>query len=339
MKNRAGSVLITLLWLSVLILFRYRATSVHWPLLDHVLERVPALPLFAVGHSYMALRCLSFAADLHNGKLQKTCFLSFLGYLFFVPAFVAGPIDRYSRFTIDMQNIAGSQNTENLAAGLHRIIIGFFKKTVLAQWLAQWALTKSRADSFMTEPVSMHHLWLALYAYSIMIYLDFSAYSDMAIGTGLLLGIRLPENFQWPYFRRNLIDFWNHWHMTLTSWLRDYLFTPICQRLFRISTLRSMPLLIATLSYLITMLFCGFWHGMTFNFLLWGLYHGAGLSACKAFQWFSNRTRWPDSFRAPLWSRIGLCLSTIITFHFVTFGWLFFEDAGGIFQKLVGIAR
>ena len=179
-------------------------------------------------------------------------------------------------------------------------------------------------------------MWLALIGYSLRIYFDFSGYTDIAIGSGLLIGVRLPENFSAPYRKTNLIQFWNSWHITLANWFRSYFFYPFTRKYQRTKKL-PLWLLIFT-GQVITMLLIGFWHGITLNFAVWGLWHGIGL--------FVNN-RWAD------WKRnhpyllkqnwFFTSLSWILTFSYVSLGWIWFgmsdlHSAMLVFQRLFGLA-
>ena len=131
--------------------------------------------------------------------------------------------------------------------------------------------------NFSVNPnVSTASLWLGVYAYAIKIFFDFSGYSDIAIGCAKLFGYEVPENFNWPYLARNISEFWRRWHMSLSSWLREYLYMPIGKKLMPTVGKKS-PFLLSAICQLITMGVCGLWHGAYWNFLIWGLYHGAGL--------------------------------------------------------------
>jgi len=161
-----------------------------------------------------------------------------------------------------------------------------------------------------------------VYAYSLRIFFDFSGYTDIAIGLGMLLGIRLPENFASPYFKPNLTQFWNSWHMTLTQWFRSYFFNPLTRSLR--STDKPLPVpVIIFITQVATMVLIGLWHGVTLGFFLWGLWHGVGLFV---------QNRWSEWMKVhePEWGRTGggaafLKYSGIfLTFHYVTLGWLFF---------------
>ena len=146
--------------------------------------------------------------------------------------------------------------------------------------------------------------WAIVLAFSLQIYLDFSAYSDVAIGFSRMLGIQGPENFDRPYFALNIKEFWNRWHMTLSNWVRDYIFIPIGSRLFR-TRLRSHPMTVAVISYLLTFLVVGLWHGVAWTFIVWGLYHGLLLGlyhvyAVKVPRVLTESRVWRRDFRTTL---------------------------------------
>jgi D-alanyl-lipoteichoic acid acyltransferase DltB (MBOAT superfamily) len=184
-------------------------------------------------------------------------------------------------------------------------------------------------------------MWILLYAYSLRIYFDFSGYTDIAIGLARFLGARLPENFDAPYLKPNLTQFWNSWHMTLTQWFRSYFFNPLT----RFLRSRNVPVpqwVMIFFAQTMTMALIGLWHGVTFGFLLWGLWHGFGLFI---------QNRWSDLIRSrlPAWgrSRFGAQIlnysGIFLTFHFVTLGWLFFflpepVMAWNVMRKLFGVA-
>jgi D-alanyl-lipoteichoic acid acyltransferase DltB (MBOAT superfamily) len=165
-------------------------------------------------------------------------------------------------------------------------------------------------------------MWLLLYCYSLRIYFDFSGYTDIAIGLGRLLGIRLPENFASPYLKPNLTQFWTSWHMTLTGWFRNYFFNPLTRALRSGQADLPVPLVIL-MAQISTMVLIGLWHGVTAGFVLWGVWHGAGLFI---------QNRWSHFMKdhLPAWGRTGAgqkvltYASIFLTFHFVSLGWLFF---------------
>jgi len=215
--------------------------------------------------------------------------------------------------------------------GFKRIILGAFKKFVLADSLAILALSQQNATQ-ITAPL---YLWLSLIFYSWRIYFDFSGYTDIAIGIALLIGIRLPENFSAPYFKTNLIQFWNSWHITLANWFRAYFFYPFVRKFQRNQSLP--PWLLILIGQGITMILIGLWHGISPNYFLWGLWHGIGL-------FINNRWKeWAGSHAFPfLENRLTQFASWLITFTYVSLGWVWFliTDFGSariVFNHLFGI--
>jgi D-alanyl-lipoteichoic acid acyltransferase DltB (MBOAT superfamily) len=211
-----------------------------------------------------------------------------------------------------------------------------FKKFVIANALGWISLN----NVFAQEITSSLSLWILLYCYSLQIYFDFSGYTDMAIGLGRFLGVRLPENFASPYLKPNLTQFWNSWHMTLTQWFRSYFFNPLTRAL-RSSNLAFASYTIIFLTQISTMVTIGLWHGITLNFVFWGLWHGIGLFI---------QNRWSDFMRgrsamdraSPLAQRLVQYVNIFLTFNYVSLGWLFFmlptpAIAWQTMMKLVGL--
>jgi D-alanyl-lipoteichoic acid acyltransferase DltB (MBOAT superfamily) len=235
----------------------------------------------------------------------------------FFPSFTAGPIDRIERFVNELRTPLPLANEDWIDAGT-RLFVGLFKKFVIANLLAIISLN----DILVSQVKSAGWMWVFLYAYALQIYFDFSGYTDIAIGISRLMGIRLPENFNAPYLKSNLTQFWNSWHMSLTQWFRAYYFNPIT-RVLR-STKKPLPVwTIIFITQISTMVLIGLWHGVTTGFVIWGLWHGVGLFI---------QNRWSDLIRSrvPTWVQTrGGQLATnafgvFITFNFVALGWLFF---------------
>jgi D-alanyl-lipoteichoic acid acyltransferase DltB (MBOAT superfamily) len=180
-------------------------------------------------------------------------------------------------------------------------------------------------------------MWIHLYAYTFQIYFDFSGYTDIAIGIARLVGIKLPENFLSPYTKPNLTQFWNNWHMTLTQWFRSYFFNPFNRW---IRGYKSIPAWVMILiGQLATMLLIGLWHGITWNFILWGTWHGLGLFAQNRWSDFAKTRINPTDPRIQKTLQIG---GVVLTFHFVALGWVFFalsepSLSGTVFMKLFGL--
>lgn len=292
------------------------------------------LDLQWLGFSFLALRLLHVLRDHQARKLPSYSLDEFVSYAIFFPAFTAGPIDRSQRFIEDLRK-PSFMPSENTIEGSKRIIIGVFKKFVLADSLAIIALSSQNA----AQTTSTVWLWVLLYAYALRIYFDFSGYTDVALGLGRLLNIKLPENFDQPYRKTSLIAFWNSWHITLAQWFRAYYFNPFT-RYLRSRPYKPPTWLIILLGQLSTMLLIGLWHGVTLNFIVWGLWHGFGL--------FINN-RWSTWIRPHLTNldhnrkleRSLVIGSWFLTFQFVVLGWVWFalpslDLSWAVFQKLFG---
>ena len=281
------------------------------------LAEAKAIDLRWLGFSYVAFRIIHTLRDRQMGRLPAVDLAEYVTYVIFFPSFTAGPIDRIERFIKDLRKPASLGNDELLIAG-QRFMIGLFKKFVVADALALIALNDMNA----LQVRSAGWMWILLYAYAFQIYFDFSGYTDIAIGIARFLGINLPENFASPYLKPNLTQFWNNWHMTLTQWFRAYFFNPVTRWLRSWNRPMPAPAMIA-LTQVATMLLIGFWHGVTWNFALWGLWHGVGLFI---------HNRWSDmtKVRAGEWAttpfrkNILNISGVVITFNFVALGWIFF---------------
>ncbi|MFH1186114.1 MAG: MBOAT family O-acyltransferase [Chloroflexota bacterium] len=275
------------------------------------------VPFSWLGFSYVAFRLLHTVRDRQAGRLPAVSLSEYVNYVIFFPAFTAGPIDRVQRFVKDLRSPLQLQNDDWLDAG-RRLVVGLFKKFVVADLLA----VISVSDLLVEHVQAAGWMWLFVYAYALRIYFDFSGYTDMAIGMGRLLGVRLPENFDSPYLKENIALFWNSWHMSLTQWFRSYVFNPLTRQLR--SGRWAPPTWIAILiTQLVTMLLIGLWHGITWGFAVWGLWHGLGLFAHNRWTEFA-RVRWPAGIQTAGARRVAGVLGAILTFHFVAVGWLFF---------------
>ena len=240
-----------------------------------------ALP---VGISFFTFCALSYVIDVYRGDFEVAAPIDVAVYLSFFPHLVAGPIVRAREFLPQLARVP-DPNALDATRAVHLIARGLFKKVVIANFLAQ-----SIVDPVFASPNSFDSwdLFVGAYAYAVQIYADFSGYTDIAIGTALLLGIRFPENFDRPYIAATIQDFWRRWHMTLSRWLRDYLYIPLGgNRNGRRAEYRNL---------MITMALGGLWHGARWTFVIWGVYHGAGLIA---EHWAQSRRDRPIEARSP----------------------------------------
>ena len=277
----------------------------------------PSSTLAWLGYSYLAFRLLHVLRDWQAGLLPPVNLDEFICYAIFFPSFVSGPIDRVERFTKDARQSTRLGN-EGLIDGGQRLAIGLFKKFVLADWLA-WL---SISDTLVGQTRDGAWLWLFLYAYTFRLYFDFSGYTDIAIGLGRLAGIRLPENFDAPFLKSNLAQFWNSWHITLTQWFRSYVFNPLTR--FLRTANRPLPVwLILLLAQLLTMGLIGLWHGFTWNFLLWGVWNGVGLFLQNRWSEYV-RGRFSNWGTRPLARRALTVTGALLTFHYFSLSLVFF---------------
>ena len=263
-----------------------------------------------LGFSYIAFRLIHVLRDRVSGRLPTISLRDFVTYIVFFPSLTSGPIDRVERFTPQLQGEFLLTSDQLLAAGT-RMLLGLFMKFVLADALAFFALNATNA----WQVKSAGWMWVLLVAFSLRIFFDFAGYTHIAIGLGLLFGLVLPENFDRPYLKQNITLFWNSWHMTLTQWVRSYYFNPITRWLRE----RKTPMLfLIFFGQLTTMVLIGLWHGITINFIAWGLWHGGGLFIHNQWSTFA-KTR---SIAIP--ASIANPLGILVTFTFITFGWIWF---------------
>ena len=304
-------------------------------LMGQSVELAQAQDISWLGFSYVAFRLLHTLRDRITGRLPDVSLREFVTYIIFFPAFTAGPIDRIQRFVGDLRQEARI-NSPQIVMGAKRIFIGVFKKFALADSLALISLSPQNA--FQTT--STLWTWVALYAYSFRIYLDFSGYMDIAIGIGHLFGFNLPENFNRSYLQPNLTTFWNNWHITLTQWFRAYFFNPLTRALR--TTGRKFPMwLIILTGQLSTMVLIGLWHGISWNFIIWGVWHGLGLFLHNRWTNFS-KSRFSFETRPQYFQQIATVVGVFVTFNYVAIGWLWFalplpEQSWHVLSMIFGI--
>lgn len=282
--------------------------------------QAPFLPL---GISFMCFHAISMMMDAWRGKLHKpVVLLDALLYVAFFPQLVAGPILRASRFLPQLERAPDPGRIETSRA-LFLIAVGLVKKVLIANSLATMLV-----DDVFANPLtaSASQALAAIYGYAVQIYCDFSGYTDIAIGCALLLGYRFPDNFDAPYKAASPQEFWRRWHISLSSWLRDYLYIPLGGS--RKGRLRMY------LNLMLTMLLGGLWHGAAWSFVLWGGLHGVLLVMHR--EWEHIAGRFSLAWRQSAWWR---WLSRLMLFHVVCLGWVFFRSgtpaaALGVLERL-----
>jgi len=264
-----------------------------------------------LGISYLVFKLMSYLIDLRGGIIDKGKFFDLLLYGSLFTIFVAGPIERFANFKPQVESEAQRFKPEYLEAGFQRIVFGLFKKTVLADWIGYLIVPiwKSGADNSLLMKT------LGLFGFSLQLYLDFAGYSDIAIGASKLYGLTIMENFDRPYLQPNLGQFWRHWHISLSSWIRDYIFFPLARKSTRrIWTLFIVPVVAMGLS--------GLWHEASWRFLIWGVWHGLGLSVYLFWNYNKRNYGWIVSVSQ---SRTFTVFSILVTYIFFTIGLLWFN--------------
>jgi alginate O-acetyltransferase complex protein AlgI len=267
---------------------------------------LPALP--PLGISFFVFEFVHYLVEVYRGGEPIRRPADFALFSVFFPSLVAGPIKRYRQFIPSLHEGVARAGFADVAAGAQRIALGFFKKVVLADNLTL-VINHYAWDFANLAPLEAWGLFAAIAA---RILFDFSGYSDIAIGLARMMGVALPENFHWPYVATNLQDFWQRWHISLSSWIRDYVYIPLGGN--RHGAVRKL------LNGLIAFTLCGIWHGPAWNFALWGLWHGLGLAVQSSYQAalgpVGRGIAWIFDF-LPF-------LSWLLTILFVGFGWLLF---------------
>ena len=256
--------------------------------------------------SFFTFEFIHVAAEYLKGNIRRAPFIEYFAFIFFFPTMIAGPIKRYDQFDDQFDDVRLSPN--DIVEGLFRIAIGLFKKAVIADNL----------NSLITEigtPEKTHNPILltgAIVLYGFRIYLDFSGYSDIAIGSARLFGIRVPENFLYPYRQSNISAFWRNWHISLYNWLIDYIFIPLGGS--RVAFGRVL------FNIMVVMLVSGIWHGAAWNFILWGAWHGVLLVIHKVY----TDKIVPRLNQKWVASRGAVVISYVMTMAAVWFGWMLF---------------
>jgi len=276
--------------------------------------------IFLIGVSYFSFKMIHFIIEAYRRKLEGLSAFTYINYILFFASFISGPIGRYNPFASQFNAPASTKISRDLNLGLERIIKGLFKKFVLVQLLMPHIFLGPTSSQPQVRIISM---LIGLYAYALYFYFDFSGYTDLAVGSAQILGLGLPENFNRPFFRKNIRELWMNWHMSLTSWLVDYIYWPVVRKLRNLSYFRRHPISLSNIGIIITFIACGMWHGEALNFILWGAYHGLGISMVNIYQRGKRNIQSPF-FQRYYASRTSHILGTIATFNFFALGLLLF---------------
>jgi alginate O-acetyltransferase complex protein AlgI len=285
--------------LAILVFFKYSDLFLS-------LFKLPGLGLaLPIGISFYTFQNISYPIDLYRGETAaQRSFIKFGTYVSLFPQLIAGPIVRYKDIGAQLSN--RRETTSSFVSGIRRFTVGLCKKVLLANNIGQlWELSLNNPD------ISAAGAWLGIAAFSFQLYFDFSGYSDMAIGLGRMLGFEFLENFNYPYISKSITEFWRRWHISLGSWFRDYVYIPLGGNRKGFSR----QLLNITIVWSLT----GFWHGASWNFLLWGIYYALWLVIEKAVL-------------LKLFEKLPALIRHVYTLVIVVFGWVLFavEDFGSL---------
>jgi alginate O-acetyltransferase complex protein AlgI len=315
-RRLAMGVAVTVL-LGILAWFKYYGfVSVNLDNLTHALGMGRAVPLLQVALpiaiSFFTFMAISYVVDIYRRQLEPARPLDFAFYISFFPHLLAGPIVRGTELLPQIRRRRDAEHID-YARAFWLIMAGLFKKVVISSYVST-----AIVQPVFTSP-SQHSAPEAIFAawgYAVQIYCDFSGYTDIAIGLALLLGFRFPQNFDAPYVARNLQDFWRRWHMTLSRWLRDYLYIPLGGSAgSEAQTVRNI---------MITMVLGGLWHGAAWTFVIWGGLQGVGQSVAHVRRLSRVRRGLPPVADGP----VRIWVQRFLTFQFVCLGWVFFNASG-----------
>lgn len=265
-----------------------------------------------MGASYMSFRAVQLLLDIYDGRLQKLRPVALGYFLLFFPAVSSGPIDRYRRFLSDLDRPPDREHYRTLLAqGIWKLAGGCVSAVAISGFIQQYWLAALPESGFGATLSYM-------YGYTFYLFFNFAGYSSMAIGTGYLLGIQMPENFNQPFLSVDMKDFWSRWHISLSTWLRDYLYSRFVMKSLKQKRF-SNPRTASYLSYVLNMMAMGAWHGLQPQYLLYGVYHSALMCLnevldlhCKPFRSFKNHGA-------------GQVVCVLVTFHLFSFGLLIFS--------------
>ncbi len=303
--------------LALLAYFKYADFFVdNFNTLAHAHLPAPHIVL-PLGISFFTFTQIAYLADVYAGKVTERSPWRYALFVTYFPHLIAGPVLHHAEMMPQFADPAIARaRMINFVLGLSFLILGIAKKVLLADSVAPFA--NEAFTHVNTELIPTWQAWQGALAYTLQIYFDFSGYSDMAVGLSLLIGVRLPYNFNSPYKARNIVDFWRRWHMTLSRFLRDYLYIPLGGN--KKGTVRRYANLFTT------MLLGGLWHGAAWTFVLWGALHGSYLMCNHAWQWCKQHLDWVRRLTTNRTARyVGPTFSWVLTLFAVVVGWVYFR--------------
>ncbi|HJV16023.1 MAG TPA: D-alanyl-lipoteichoic acid biosynthesis protein DltB [Bacillales bacterium] len=330
--NGAIALIIFTFWQTLLIKWyiSYRKTSnsgtvfvtaVIFSILPLVLSKF--LPYFThvtwigfLGISYLTFKGTQLIIETRDGLIKKQMSIANLLYfILFFPTISSGPIDRYRRFEKDLAlELTGEQYKLLLYDGINKIFLGFLYKFIIGYSINHYFIANLR---FIATSDFQNHLYY-MYAYSLYLFFDFAGYSAFAIGVSYIMGIKSPENFNKPFISRNIKDFWNRWHLSLSFWFRDYVYMRFVFWMTKKKWIKNRNA-VSNLGYILLFLLMGVWHGLEIQYIVYGIYHAVLMVLYNSFEQFNKKHKWwPEN-------RFTHVVAVIITFHFISLGFYIFS--------------
>jgi alginate O-acetyltransferase complex protein AlgI len=321
-RDRVGGPVV-LLWVTVVVALLASTRAAFLPTVAAADPGTDLVAIAPLGLSFYCLRLLHYVFERQKNRLAPHGFRQFAGYMFFLPTIVVGPVHRFPAYLRDLWRLRWDHG--KFATGLERILYGYVKVTFLSSFLLSTLAAK------LIAPLAAQHPAVAAYLgvlkTGVNLYVLFSGYSDVAIGFALLLGHEIIENFNWPLLSRNIAEFWAAWHISVSSWCRNYVYRTVI-------ALTRRPALAAVAAMLVLAL----WHELSSRYLVWALYNGAGIAAWQWFQRAKRRLPWR---LGPAFQAVARTSSVVLTFHFVILGFVMIEqrswhDVWLVYAQLLG---
>lgn len=284
------------------------------PLVINKVFAITSLHLMAfIGISYMSFKTIQIMIEISDGIIkEKYSFLEYLQFLLFFPTVSSGPIDRSRRFFDDIKTIMPREAYLELAGtGVYRVVLGLLYKIMFSTYVYQM-LSALKNTGTLTYSVKY------MYLYTLYLFFDFAGYSLMAVGTSNILGIQTPMNFNKPFLSIDIKDFWTRWHITLSTWLRDFVFSRVLMNAMKKKLFKS-RLQNASFAYMVNMCVMGFWHGLSISYIIYGVYHGFLMAG---FEWYQKKSKFYKKNKNKTWYKLT---SWFITMHLVFIGFFIFS--------------
>lgn len=284
------------------------------PLVINKIFAITSLHLMAfIGISYMSFKTIQIMIEISDGIIkEKYSFLEYLQFLLFFPTVSSGPIDRSRRFFDDIKTIMPREAYLELAGtGVYRVILGLLYKIMFSTYVYQM-LSALKNTGTLTYSVKY------MYLYTLYLFFDFAGYSLMAVGTSNILGIQTPMNFNKPFLSIDIKDFWTRWHITLSTWLRDFVFSRVLMNAMKKKLFKS-RLQNASFAYMVNMCVMGFWHGLSISYVIYGVYHGFLMAG---FEWYQKKSKFYKKNKNKTWYKLT---SWFVTMHLVFIGFFIFS--------------